>query len=94
MSTAARKARKKAHIPFIRIPKIGTPLEQRALREPDFGFQLRWGRTHSARHQKKIRQQMEIRDSGIVTEGSNIHYEKTTPGVSGTPVSSHNASLS
>lgn len=30
MSTTARKARKRAGIPFVRIPKVGTPIGDRA----------------------------------------------------------------
>lgn len=30
MSTAARKARKRAGIPFTKAPKVGTPLEERS----------------------------------------------------------------
>ena len=31
MSTKARKARKRAGIPFVKAPKVGTPLEERAV---------------------------------------------------------------
>jgi len=34
MSTATRKARKRAAVPFSRVPKVGTPVDERAENQP------------------------------------------------------------
>lgn len=68
MSNAARKARKRNGIKFERKPKVGTPLEQRALRPKDpqhLGLGL-FSTTYSNRHQRKINNAILIREKDRV----------------------------
>lgn len=62
MSTRARKARKRSGEKFVREPKVGTPLEERTLRqvvkETRFGQRLR----PSNRHKRQIDAAIKIRD--------------------------------
>ena len=62
MANAERKARKRAHIPFTRKPKEGTPFEKRVIQ--------------NSKQARKIREAIKIRDhvdsSDIEVIGSNV----------------------
>lgn len=63
MANAARKARKREGEKFIRETKVGTPLEQRALRPAQFDRYTVAKTGASRRHMKKIQDQIKIRDA-------------------------------
>jgi hypothetical protein len=69
MSTAARKARKRASVKFVRTPKVGTPLTERAW------FQAvvpgAFGTRHSAefRSRSNKKRAAALKARGLSTEG-------------------------
>jgi hypothetical protein len=68
MSNAARKQRKKNGEKFVRVPKVGTPLELRRIREVIRPTKLGLREMKSNRHTRKIQEAIRIRDLDLVKE--------------------------